>query len=97
KPDIVHAFLFAAIQLSRLAKRFTPHKFKLVTSPRAIFRFRGPVLRKLDVLMKDGDDILVSECEASRQYLLQSMGYSPDKVVTVLNGLDADSYSPDPE
>lgn len=94
RPDVVHAFLYTAIQLSRLAKRLSSHKFKLVTSPRAIFRFRGPVLRQLDRLMKGADDMLISECEASRQYLLKSMGYSPERVVTVLNGLEPDACRP---
>src|SRR4051812_17529119 len=96
KPDIVHAFLYTAIQLSRMAKRLTAHPFKLVTSPRAIFRFRGPFLRNIDRMMKGVDDVLVSECEASRKYLLSHMGYSPDRVVTVLNGLDATACSPMP-
>lgn len=96
KPDIVHAFLYSAIQLSRLAKRRAPVPFKLVTSPRAIFRFRGPLLRGLDRMLKGADALLVSECEASRRYLLDHMGYAPERVVTIRNGVDADSLRPQP-
>lgn len=94
KPDVVHAFLYTGIQLARMAKRLSAHPFKLVTSPRAIFRFRGPLLRNIDRFLKGGDDLLVSECEASRRYLIEEMGYRPERIVTVLNGVDPGECAP---
>lgn len=88
KPDLVHALMYQAIQLCRLAKRRLGGGFKLVSSPRVSYRTRSALTLLLDRLLKNSDDLLISECDSSRDYLVKRLGYSPDKVRTVYNGVD---------
>jgi glycosyltransferase involved in cell wall biosynthesis len=88
KPDIVHAVMYQAIQLCRLAKTRTAHKFKLVTSPRVSYRTRGALSLLVDRVLKGRDDLLIAECDASRSYLIKRLGYPPAKVKTIYNGID---------
>lgn len=96
KPDIVHAFLYRAIQFCRAAKALGGGGggYKLVSSPRVHFRSRPAALQFFDRLLKGADDLLVSESEASTRYLTQSMGYDPERVATLLNGVDPKEYAP---
>ncbi|MBI4248199.1 MAG: glycosyltransferase [Elusimicrobia bacterium] len=93
RPQIVHAFLYRAIQLCRLAKSVGRLSFKLVSSPRVHYRSRAPVLRWLDRSVKNQDDLMVSESMASRKYVLESMGYAAAKVTTIYNGVEAGAWS----
>lgn len=86
KPDIVHAFLYRAIQFARAAK--TP-AFKLIASPRVNYRTRGPLILWWDRFNKDKDDLVISESDSSRDFLIKHQGYSPEKVITVRNGVDS--------
>ena len=88
KPDIVHAVMYQAIQLSRLAKGRCAHKFKLVSSPRVNYRSRSAITLLVDRALKNRDDLLIAECEASRQFLIKKLGYKPEKVKTIHNGID---------
>lgn len=89
-PDLVHAVMYQAIQLTRLVKRLkkTSHGFKLVSSPRVNYRTRSFLSLAVDRLLKSGDDLLVAESKASRDFLVNRMGYSPDKTRTIYNGVD---------
>ena len=86
KPDVVHAFMYQAVQLCRLAK--FGGGFKLVSSPRVTYRTRSRATLALDRILKGRDDVLIAECEASRQYLIRRQGYHPDKVRTIYNGVE---------
>lgn len=88
RPDVVHAVMYQAIQLARLAKKKTSVPFKLITSPRVNYRSRSWPTLLVDRWLKDRDDLLIAECEASRRFLLQRLGYKPGKVITVRNGVD---------
>ncbi len=88
KPDIVHAVMYQAIQLCRLAKRRANHKFKLVSSPRVSYRTRSAFTLLVDRALKGGDDLLISESEASRRWLVERQGYKPGKLMTIYNGVD---------
>ncbi|MDE1977059.1 MAG: glycosyltransferase [Elusimicrobia bacterium] len=85
KPDVVHAFMYQAVQLCRLAKLGAG--FKLLSSPRVTYRTRSWGTLALDRALKGRDDLLVSECEASRTYLIERQGYRPDRVRTIYNGV----------
>jgi glycosyltransferase involved in cell wall biosynthesis len=87
RPDIVHAVMFQAIQLCRLAKSKVPFAFKLVTSPRVHYRTRSLWTLLLDRALKNRDDLLISECDASREFLVRRLNYSPAKVLTIRNGV----------
>lgn len=89
KPDIVHAFLYRAIQFARAAK--TP-AFKLIASPRVNYRTRGPLILWWDRLNKDKDDLVISESDSSRNFLINRQGYSPEKVITIHNGVDSEFW-----
>ncbi|HVA65933.1 MAG TPA: glycosyltransferase [Elusimicrobiota bacterium] len=86
KPDVVHAFMYQAAQLCRMAKLGAG--FKLVSSPRVTYRTRSWATLALDRVLKGLDDALVSECAASRDYLIERQGYRPDKVRTIYNGVE---------
>ncbi len=88
KPDIVHALMYQAIQLCRLAKRRSKASFKLVSSPRVNYRTRSAFTLLVDRVLKGGDDLLITESEASRAYLIKRLGYAPAKVRTIYNGVD---------
>jgi glycosyltransferase involved in cell wall biosynthesis len=88
KPQIVHALMYQAIQLARLAKPKAGVPFKLVTSPRVNYRSRSWWTLLVDRGLKDRDDLLISECEASRGFLLKNLGYEPGKVAVIRNGVD---------
>lgn len=88
RPDIVHAVMFKAIQLCRLAKPKVPFAFKLVSSPRVHYRTRSIWTLILDRALKNRDDLLIAECDASRDFLVRRLGYAPAKVRTIRNGVD---------
>lgn len=88
RPDLVHAVMYQAIQLCRLAKPKVPFDFKLVSSPRVHYRTRPAWTLLVDRALKGRDDLLIAECEASRRFLVGRLGYAPGKVKTILNGVD---------
>ncbi|MDE2489574.1 MAG: glycosyltransferase, partial [Elusimicrobia bacterium] len=88
RPDVVHALMYQAIQLARAAKPRVGFPFKLVSSPRVNYRSRSWWTLLVDRWLKERDDLLIAECEASRRFLIGRLGYSPSKVVVVRNGVD---------
>lgn len=88
RPDVVHAVMYQAIQLARMAKKRTAVPFKLVSSPRVNYRSRSLVTLLVDRWLKTRDDLLIAESDASRRFLLQQLGYKPAKVVVIRNGVD---------
>ena len=88
RPDIVHAVMYQAIQLCRLAKPKVGYAFKLVSSPRVHYRTRSLFTLLIDRALKNRDDLLIAECDASRSFLLGRLGYAPQKVKTIRNGVD---------
>ncbi len=94
RPDIVHALMYQAIQLCRMAKPHARVPFKLVSSPRVNYRSRSWWTLLVDRWLKERDDLLIAECEASRRFLLKKLGYTPAKVVTIRNGVELAGWSP---
>lgn len=88
RPHIVHAFMYQAIQMARLAKRRGKVPFTLVTSPRVNYRTRSLWTKAVDRFLKGADDLLIAESKASRDYLVRWLGYSSDKVRIIHNGVD---------
>lgn len=87
RPDIVHAVMYQAIQLCRLAKRRVGG-FKLIASPRVNYRTRSAFTLLVDSVLKGQDDLLIAESKASRGYLIKRLGYKPAKVSVIYNGVD---------
>lgn len=96
RPDIVQAVMYQAIQLCRLAKGRTRASFKLISSPRVNYRSRSIATLLVDRWLKKRDDLAVCECEASRLFLIERLGYASEKVRTVYNGVDLPSASSGP-
>jgi glycosyltransferase involved in cell wall biosynthesis len=88
RPAIVHAVMYQAIQLARMAKKRSAFPFKLVSSPRVNYRSRSLVTLLVDRWLKERDDLLIAECDASRRFLISRLGYKPAKVLTIRNGVD---------
>lgn len=88
KPDLVHAIMYQAIQLCRGVRRLGYADFKLISSPRVNYRTREGLSLWIDSILRTADDMLVSECEASRSYLIDKQGYDKDKTMTIRNGVD---------
>ena len=88
RPDLVHALMYQAIQLCRIAKRRCETPFRLVSSPRVSYRTRAGWTLFVDRLLKGADDLLIAECKASADYLVKRLGYPPAKVRVVYNGVD---------
>lgn len=91
-PDIVHAMLYRAIQLCRLAKRRLP--FTLLTTPHYDLSRKNFFLRLIDRALKEEDNISAAESHATKAYLLQKQKYSDKKVRLVTNGVDRHIFRP---
>ena len=94
RPDVVHAVMYQAIQLARMAKPLTTVPFKLVSSPRVNYRSRSLWTLFVDRWLKKRDELLIAECDASRRFLLKALGYKPAKVLTIRNGVDLAGWPP---
>lgn len=88
KPDIVHAIMYQAIELSRAVRKLGYAEFQLVSSPRVHYRTRGSFSLLIDRYLKSADDLLISECESSRKYLIEKLGYLKSATTTIHNGTD---------
>jgi glycosyltransferase involved in cell wall biosynthesis len=88
KPALIHALMFRAIQLTRLARLLSGQHCPLVTSPHINYRSRSSLTLAFDRRFKNGDALTITECETTRQYLLKNVGYDPDKVLSIHNGVE---------
>ncbi|MFH1723652.1 MAG: glycosyltransferase [Elusimicrobiota bacterium] len=88
QPDVVHAIMYQAIQLCRAVRRFGYAEYRLISSPRVHYRTRGPFSLWIDGMLKSSDDMLITECEASRKYLVEKLGYDADTTINIHNGVD---------
>ncbi|MDD5658175.1 MAG: glycosyltransferase [Elusimicrobia bacterium] len=88
KPDIIHALMYQAMQLCRFVKPRAGVRFKLISSPRVSYRTRSFWTLAVDRMLRGADDLLISESDASRDFLVGRLGYAADKVRTIYNGID---------
>ncbi|MEK7746408.1 MAG: glycosyltransferase [Elusimicrobiota bacterium] len=93
RPDLVHALMYQAIQVCRAARMLGYAQFKLVSSPRVNYRTRGDWSLLIDGWLKGADDLLLTESDASRDYLVKKMKYKPEKVQRIYNGVDISGWS----
>ncbi|MBI3548579.1 MAG: glycosyltransferase [Elusimicrobia bacterium] len=92
KPALVHAVMYQAIQLSRAVKTLGYGDYKLVSSPRVHYRTRTPTSLWIDKFLRSADNLLISESEASRDYLEKELKYPAAKLSTIYNGVDVASW-----
>jgi glycosyltransferase involved in cell wall biosynthesis len=86
KPDIVHAFLYRAIQFARFALK--GENIKFISSPRVNYRTRPYTLRMIDRLSRTENELVICESDATRDFLIRSMDYNPKQAITIRNGVD---------
>ncbi len=87
-PDIVNAFLFRAIQFSRMAKSHKKLNFRLVSSTEVNYRSRNLLLRWIDKFFLTKDELTVCESQASADFMTESMNYNKKKTAVIKNGTD---------
>ena len=92
KPDIVHAFLYRAIQFCRLA--CAKKKCKLISSPHFDMAKRNFLLRGLDRFLSPVDFLCVAESFSTARYLTEKQKYRKDKVYFLPNGVDKTKFFP---
>lgn len=92
-PDLVHAMLYWAIELTRIA--CAGRKIKLITTPHFDFSKRPFYQRIFDFLLKGRDDLTVSESYCNAQYLVKHLKYPKEKVYLLPNGADPAVYFKD--
>lgn len=88
--DIVQTYLWGANTWGRIAARMAgvPH---VLASERNVDIWEERYKRVLGRLLARGTDRIVANSEAVRSYLL-TQGVSPDKVVTIYNGVNFDRF-----
>ncbi|MBR3631870.1 MAG: glycosyltransferase [Elusimicrobiaceae bacterium] len=94
RPDIVHAFLYRAIQLCRLARRKTP--FILITSAHYNPAKLSFWKRLIDRGLKTEDTISTAESYSTEQYLINKQKYPSGQVRLISNGIDPTVFAPNP-
>ena len=91
-PSVVHAMLFRAIELCRLAKRRTD--FKLITTPHYDLSKKNYFLRILDRALKDADDVSVAESNYVHLFLKEKQKYNKAKLRYIPNSVNTDVFIP---
>ena len=94
EPDIIHAFLYRAIQFCRLV--CAGKKYKLICSPHFDMAKRNILLRGMDRFLSHTDNLCVAESFYTARYLVEKQGYRKDKVYFLPNGIDIAKFSPSP-
>ena len=86
KPDIVHAFLYWAMELGRMA--CAGRQIKFISSPHFDLSKRPLYQRWLDFLLKGLDTLTVAESFSTATYLVEHQKYRREKVYLLPNGAD---------
>lgn len=94
-PDLVHAFLFKAVQTARIAAWTL--NVPILSSPRINYRSLPGWAQSVDRLLRRRDTASLAESNATRQYLLSRLGYPSQSVYVIQNGVDADNWCLDPK
>lgn len=86
KVTIVHSYLFQANLLSRIAARFV--KVPVIISSIRIMEMQKASHLWFDKLTNCLIDKIITNAEAVRQFIISKTGVSPDKIVTIHNGIN---------
>ena len=86
KPNIIHSFLFRANIIGRLAGRMAGVK-SIISSIRVIEADK-PLKHFLDRTTSSLVTVYTAVSEAARNFTIQQTGLSPDKIITIQNGID---------
>ncbi len=86
RPDIIHSFLFRANIMGRLAGRIAGVK-NIISSIRVIEADK-PIKHFIDRATSFLVTIYTAVSEAARDFTIQKINLSPDKIITIQNGID---------
>ena len=103
KPDIIHSFLFRANIMGRLAGKAAGVK-NIISSIRVIEADK-PLKHFIDRITSPLVTLYTAVSEAARDFTIKKTNLSPDKIITIQNGIDCDltkqikpdSFKTDPE
>jgi len=90
RPDIVHAMLFRAIELARLA--CDKNSVKLVVTPHFDLSKKNFLFRLADRLLEVKDTLAIAESFSTAEYLIKQQGYPKNKVYLLPNGIDKTQF-----
>ena len=89
--DLVQTYLWTANTWARLAARMAGIRH-VVASERNVDIWEEPYKRVIGRWLARSTDRIIANSEAVRQYLIERGRLSPDKVVTVYNGVNFDRF-----
>lgn len=95
QPDVVHASLYRAIQLCRMAKKRIA--FKLLTTPHYDLSKQSFFHRFLDRALKPADDVSCAESRSTETFLKNTQRYAEEKLRLVNNGVDTAVFKFSPQ
>ena len=99
KPDIVHGYLDSSNVLALVVGK--PLRTQVVWGVRASsldsiqLDFASRCYRRLGALLSSQVDLVIANSRAGRTYVT-SLGYPPERVITIPNGFEVDRFAPDP-
>ena len=85
-PEIIHCFLFRANILGRLAGRIA--RTPIIISSIRVMEKDKPLKHLIDRLTASMVDKYMAVSESCRRFTIEQLGISPDKIITVYNGID---------
>ena len=94
KPDILHSFLFHANMFGRIVGRLAG--VPVIISSERTMGMEGKHRLLLNRLTASLADKIVTVSEAVREFAIAKIGITPDKLVTIYNGVDLSEFSRNP-
>jgi glycosyltransferase involved in cell wall biosynthesis len=91
--DIVHAFLFDAEMIGRLMGWLTRVPVIIASERNSDYR-PMPLQDRAQRLTRPLVDLMVANSHAGRRYAIQHLGFAPDRVAVVHNGVDTVRFAP---
>jgi glycosyltransferase involved in cell wall biosynthesis len=91
RPSILHCWLFHANFLGRIMGRLA--RVPIIITSRRNVEIGGAWRERLQRGTVELDDKIIAVCEAARQAEIQRSHVSPDKVVTIYNGIDVAPFA----
>lgn len=95
RPDLIHAFLYKAVQVTRLVT--WPTHPLILSSPRISYRTMPGWAHRVDRFLMSRDVATLAESQATERFLVEHLGYHGKRVRVVHNGVDLDCWRQRPD
>jgi glycosyltransferase involved in cell wall biosynthesis len=101
QPDVLHGYLGESNIVAIFLKPFFPLTriiwgIRGSNTPSGRYGWLGDLLSKLEIFLSSFTDAIVVNSHAGKADCLE-LGYAPDKIVVISNGIDTDRFGSDPE